>query len=165
MNTHRRTAAIVGALFLLSNITFLLGAFVFVEPILGAPDYLTLASANGTQVVLGSLLELVNGIAYIGIAVLMFPILRNYLRTSFRAIIAPTSRSGGEHGETEAADAHLVGSAGWTVGTHRTALGKSRPSQTYRAQAGESPPGAGWDHLSSAHGLSMESHPTRLWGR
>ena len=66
----------VGALFLFSNVTFLLGAFVFVEPILGAPDYLTLVSANRTQVVLGALLELVNGIAYVGIAVLVFPILR-----------------------------------------------------------------------------------------
>jgi len=75
MNTNK-TARIVGALFLISNVTFLLGAFVFVEPILGAPDYLTLASANRTQVVLGALLELVNGIAYVGIAVLVFPILR-----------------------------------------------------------------------------------------
>ena len=76
MNANRKTARIVGALFLFSNVTFLLGAFVFVEPILGAPDYLTLASANRTQVVLGALLEIVNGIAYVGIAVLVFPILR-----------------------------------------------------------------------------------------
>ena len=76
MNTSRKIAIMVGALFLFSNVTFLLGAFVFVEPILGAPDYLTLASANRTQVVLGALLELVNGIAYVGIAVLVFPILR-----------------------------------------------------------------------------------------
>jgi hypothetical protein len=76
MNTSRKIAIMVGALFLFSNVTFLLGAFVFVEPVLGAPDYLTLASANRTQVVLGALLELVNGIAYVGIAVLVFPILR-----------------------------------------------------------------------------------------
>jgi hypothetical protein len=77
MNSNRRTAVIVGALFLLSNVTFLLGAAVFIEPTLGAPDYLTLASANRTLVVSGSLLELVNAIAYIGIAVLVFPILRH----------------------------------------------------------------------------------------
>ena len=76
MNSNRKTAIMVGALFLFSNVTFLLGAFVFVEPILGAPDYLTLASANKAQVVLGALLEIVNGIAYVGIAVLVFPILR-----------------------------------------------------------------------------------------
>ena len=75
MNINK-TAKMVGALFLISNVTFLLGAFAFVEPVLGAPDYLTLASANRTQVVLGALLELVNGVAYVGIAVLVFPILR-----------------------------------------------------------------------------------------
>jgi hypothetical protein len=76
MNSNRKIAAIVGALFLISNITFLLGAMAFVEPILGAPDYLTLASVNRSQIILGVLLEIANGIAYIGIAVLMFPILK-----------------------------------------------------------------------------------------
>jgi len=72
----RRTAAIVGALFLISNVVFLLGAFVLVEPLLASPDYLTLVSTDRTQLVLGVLLELANAVAYIGIAVLMFPILR-----------------------------------------------------------------------------------------
>lgn len=77
LDTTRKTARIVGALFLFSNVTFLLGAFVFVESILGAPDYLSLASASRSQVVFGVLLELVNGIAYLGIAVLMFSIFRH----------------------------------------------------------------------------------------
>ena len=76
MNSNRKTARIVGALFLLSNVTFILGAVVFVEPILGAADYLSQVSANRAQVILGVLLELINGVAYLGIAVLMFPILR-----------------------------------------------------------------------------------------
>lgn len=76
MNSNKRTARIVGALFLVVNVAFILGAVVFIEPILGAPNYLTLISANRTQVILGVLLELINGIAYVGIAVLMFPILR-----------------------------------------------------------------------------------------
>jgi hypothetical protein len=76
MNTSNKTAMMVGALFLLSNVTFILGAMVFVEPILGASDYLNLASANRAQVVFGVLLELINGVAYIGIGVLMFPVLR-----------------------------------------------------------------------------------------
>ncbi|MEJ2709774.1 MAG: DUF4386 domain-containing protein [Anaerolineales bacterium] len=76
MNASNKTARIVGALFLISNVTFLVGAFGFVEPILGAPDYLNLVSANRTQVILGALLEFINGVAYLGIAVLMFPIFR-----------------------------------------------------------------------------------------
>jgi hypothetical protein len=66
----------VGALFLTSNVVYLLGAFFFVEPIVGSPDYLTLASVNRARLVLGVLLELTNAVAYVGIAVLMFPILR-----------------------------------------------------------------------------------------
>lgn len=76
VDTARRIAWAVGALFIASNITFLLGAFVLVEPILGAADYLTLASAQRTQLVAGALLELVNAVFYIGIAVLMYRILR-----------------------------------------------------------------------------------------
>ena len=76
MNTSGKTARTVGALFLISNVTFILGAIVLVESILGAPDYLTLVSANRAQVILGVLLELINGIAYVGIAVLMFPVFK-----------------------------------------------------------------------------------------
>ena len=76
MNTSRRTAAIVGACFLISNVVFILGAVIFVEPVLGDPDYLNLVSAKRTQLVVGVLLELANAVAYMGIAVLMFPIFR-----------------------------------------------------------------------------------------
>lgn len=77
MSTSRKIAILVGALFLTSNVTFILGAVVFIEPFLSAPDYLMLVSANRTQVVLGVFLELINGMAYLGIAVLMFPILKH----------------------------------------------------------------------------------------
>jgi hypothetical protein len=76
MNARKGTARSVGAFFLFSNVTFILGALVLVEPILSAPDYLTLVSANRTQVILGVLLELANGVAYLGIAMLMFAVLR-----------------------------------------------------------------------------------------
>ena len=92
MKTLNRTARTVGALFLFSNVTFLLGAFAFLEPILGTPDYLTLASANRTQLIVGALLELVNGVAYLGIAALIFAVLGRRFRSlavwyvGFRAI-------------------------------------------------------------------------------
>ena len=76
MITNRMTARIVGACFLFSNVVFLTGALVFVEPILGSPDYLTLASANSTKLLVGALLEMLNGVAYLGIAVFMFPIFK-----------------------------------------------------------------------------------------
>jgi hypothetical protein len=76
MNKNRKIALIVGACFLISNFTFILGAFAFTEPILSASDYLTLASAKRSQMVLGALLEIMNGVAYIGIAVLIFHVMR-----------------------------------------------------------------------------------------
>ena len=76
MSNHTQTARFVGTLFLLCNFTFLLGAVGFIEPILGDPDYLNLVHTERNQVALGVLLELTNGIAYIGITVLMYPILK-----------------------------------------------------------------------------------------
>jgi hypothetical protein len=76
MNRYRTIATLVGICFLLSNVTFMTGAVGFLEPVLGAPDVLGAASANRAQVVTGALLELVNGVFYLGIAALMFPILR-----------------------------------------------------------------------------------------
>ena len=76
MDTTRKTAILVGAFFLVSNVTFIFGAIGLIEPLLGAPDYLSLVSANRSQILLGVLLEITNAIAYLGIAVLMFPIFR-----------------------------------------------------------------------------------------
>jgi hypothetical protein len=76
MNSNRNTTRIVGACFLISNVVFLLGAMALIEPILGEPDYLTLASANRAKLVVGVLLEITNAVAYLGIAVFMLPILK-----------------------------------------------------------------------------------------
>ena len=76
MKTHRTIARIVGVCFLFSNVTFILGAIAFIEPMLNDPLYLTLFASNRFQVILGVILELMNGIAYMGIAVLMYQVLR-----------------------------------------------------------------------------------------
>lgn len=73
-NFSNKTAWLVGALFLISNVTFLLGSSVLVEPVLTDPDYLSLATANSNQIIVGSLLELANAFAYIGIAALIFAV-------------------------------------------------------------------------------------------
>jgi hypothetical protein len=77
MNTNK-TARIVGALFLTAMVGSLVGGVVFVEPFLTAPDYLIAISENETQVIIGVFLELINGIAVLGIGVLMFPILKQH---------------------------------------------------------------------------------------
>ena len=77
MNSNRKTARIVGALFLIAMVTSLVGAGLL-ESILSDPDFLTNVSENETQVRLGVLLELINGIAVVCIAVMMFPIFKKY---------------------------------------------------------------------------------------
>jgi hypothetical protein len=77
MNGHRKTATIVGVLFLISYFGVFAGS-ALLGPILDAPDYLANAYPNKTQVMAGVLLELVNGIAVVGIAVLMFPLLKQH---------------------------------------------------------------------------------------
>ncbi len=76
MKTHRMTATLIGAAYLFSNVTFILGAIIMVESILASPEYLSLLSANRAQLILGVLLSFANGLAYVGIAVLPFPILK-----------------------------------------------------------------------------------------
>ena len=75
METSRKTARIVGVLFLTVNIAFLVGVMIL-ESVLGSTDYLATISSKRMEVVLGVLIELINAVAYVGIAVLMFPILK-----------------------------------------------------------------------------------------
>jgi uncharacterized protein DUF4386 len=78
MNISKRAARIVGVLFLTAMVASLVGGMVLLEPILHAPDRLVAVSENETQVLVGVLLELINGIAVVGIGVLMFPILKQH---------------------------------------------------------------------------------------
>jgi Domain of unknown function (DUF4386) len=77
-NSNKRTARIVGILFLTAMVASLLGGLGFIEPSLSALDFLVAVSENETQVIIGALLELINGLAVLGIGVLMFPILKQY---------------------------------------------------------------------------------------
>lgn len=76
-NNDNKTARIVGALFLIAMAASLIGAGL-IEPFLTAADNLGSGTANGSLVMSGVLLELLNGIAVIGIAVMMFPIFKKF---------------------------------------------------------------------------------------
>ena len=67
MDDRRRTARLVGGLFLVVNVAFL-GGVLMIESVLAAPDLPGAVSIGGSQVATGILLEVVNGIAYIAIA-------------------------------------------------------------------------------------------------
>jgi hypothetical protein len=77
MNTNKKTAKIVGALFLTAMVASLLGGGL-VESVLSSPDTLMAVSENASLVIFGTLLELLNAIAVIGIAVLLFSYLRQH---------------------------------------------------------------------------------------
>jgi hypothetical protein len=77
MNTHRKTAIVVGVLFIMALVLFLIGQALY-EPILGSPDYLDNAYPNRVIVIIGILLEFISALAVVLIPVLLFPILKRH---------------------------------------------------------------------------------------
>jgi len=75
MKPSNTTARVVGALFLIAMVTSL-GGGIWLESIAGAPGYLAEISSQSTEVLLGVLLELINCLAVIGIAAMLFPLMR-----------------------------------------------------------------------------------------
>ena len=77
MNSYRKTAIIVGVLFIIATAATML-SLVGTEPILDAPDYLINVSANENQVIIGALFMLIDAVAVSGIAIIIYPILKKY---------------------------------------------------------------------------------------
>jgi hypothetical protein len=75
MNSYRRTAVIVGILFIVGTVSGILSG-VLASPILDDPDYLNKVSANENRVILGALFVLLMGLSLAMVPVMMFPILR-----------------------------------------------------------------------------------------
>jgi type IV secretory pathway component VirB8 len=50
-NSTRRTATIVGVLFIIATVASIVGSLVILDPILKAPNYLLSISQNETQVI------------------------------------------------------------------------------------------------------------------
>ena len=83
MNSNKKTARIVGVLFIIATLAPILTA-LFTGFLGGgalgeaAPDYLVSVSANEPQVLIALLIELVWVLAVVGIPVVLFPILKKY---------------------------------------------------------------------------------------
>ena len=75
MNIHRKTAVIVGVLFIIGTVSGILSA-VFTGPILDDPDYLMSVSAHEGQLMLGAFLVLVMGLSLSMVPVMMFPLFK-----------------------------------------------------------------------------------------
>lgn len=95
MNTNRKVAVFVGVFFLLGYVGVFAGGAIY-GPVLDVPDYLAGIYPNRSQLILGMLIELVNDVAVIGIAVLLYPILKQFSESlavgylSFRLVEAVT---------------------------------------------------------------------------
>jgi hypothetical protein len=73
---HRKSAIATGVLFLVTHITSI-GAFVLYGPLLDHAGYIT-GSGSDTQVILGTLFEIILAMANIGTAVALFPVVKKW---------------------------------------------------------------------------------------
>ena len=81
MNTSRKIAIAVGALFLAGYVGVFGGGFL-AEPMLNAPDFPANIATDRSQLIIGLFMELiVNDIAVLGIGILLFQILRVHSET------------------------------------------------------------------------------------
>jgi hypothetical protein len=77
MDSYRKTAVIVGVLFITATVTAILTIF-FLGSSLDPPDYLTNVSANENQVIMAVIFWLILAVSVMGIGFMMFPILKRH---------------------------------------------------------------------------------------
>ena len=76
MTSLRKTALLVGVLFVITYITAIASKFALYPPLLESADYIVGGSGNDTQVLWGALSEVILVLANIGTAVALFPVLK-----------------------------------------------------------------------------------------
>jgi len=75
LNPHRGTAVLVGALFLISTATFIVSN-ALITPLLGSPNFLAEVNTHSQLMIAATLIGLIEGVATVGIAVALYPILK-----------------------------------------------------------------------------------------
>jgi hypothetical protein len=75
MNNYRKTAIIVGILYVIGTVAGVLSV-ILTGPILGTSDFLARVAANPNQLLIGALLVLLMGLALSMVPALLFPIFR-----------------------------------------------------------------------------------------
>ena len=74
MNSNRKAAAVAGWLYVLGFVTGILSVAYAVD----GPDYLLKAAANANEVMTAAFFHLMIAPAYVGIAIALYPVLRQY---------------------------------------------------------------------------------------
>ena len=80
MDSNRKTAIIVGILFITATVAYSVSV-ILLDPILGGLDYLTSASVNSDKVIIGAFLVLIDSVAVAGIGIAMYSILKRHNET------------------------------------------------------------------------------------
>src|SRR5437868_7812500 len=75
MNPNRRTAVLVGALFLISTATFIVSN-ALITPLLGSHNFLAAVADHAQLMIAATLIALIEGTATVGIALALYPILK-----------------------------------------------------------------------------------------
>ena len=75
MNPNRRTAVLVGALFLISTATFIVSN-ALITPLLGSHNFLAAVADHSQLMIAATLIALIEGTATVGIALALYPILK-----------------------------------------------------------------------------------------
>lgn len=75
MNSNRKTAIIVGLLFITATVATIVSQ-VFLEPISTAQDILVYVSTNENQMLVGAFFLLIDAIAVAAIAIMLYPVLK-----------------------------------------------------------------------------------------
>jgi hypothetical protein len=126
--TNRVTARVVGALFILATVPFSISVGIL-TPLLESPEFMTNVAQNQGRVGAGLLLELVNHIAVVGIAVVIYPILKSAGErlalgyVAARSIEAALFSITTLHLLTLVSVSHEYAAAGGTQAAHLQALG------------------------------------------
>jgi hypothetical protein len=77
MNSNKKTARIVGVLYIIGTIAGMLSV-VLTRPVLGGSDFLVNVSTHEIQIIAGALFVLIMGFALAMVPVMMFPLLKKY---------------------------------------------------------------------------------------
>jgi hypothetical protein len=86
MNSERKTAIIVGILFLIATVILIIGGIFSL--CIYEEDYLTVVFANENQIIFGAILEIVSAAAIVGIPIAMFPLLKKHSETLALSYVA-----------------------------------------------------------------------------
>lgn len=80
MNNNKKTAKVVGALFIVATVAYSLSV-VLLDPILGDSDYLTKISTNENLLIISAFLVLIDAVAVAAIAIVIYPVLKKHNET------------------------------------------------------------------------------------